>query len=274
MDSQKRTLPDYSNPPVNEVVLGVQFDTLLNYSSVHPGLYWQNIRDDYPNYSIHPPIASVTETFGEPFGLEPKLRAEIFKTPPIPRCWFLDKSENRLIQLQSERFLHNWKKVTGEEEYPHYDSIFPEFKNQWESFLEFVEKEKLGPIKLNQWEVTYVNYIYQGKGWEDFGDLPKIFSFLSNDKLAEHLRTPEKISLSLAYSYPDKLARLHIDLTTAYKRPDNVLLLQFKLTARGQLATNDNQTLYESLDFGRSTIVENFTELTSEESHDLWKRII
>lgn len=270
---KQRTLPNYDKPPVNEVVLGVQFDTLENYSALHPGLYWQNIRDSYPNFSAHPPLAKTTETFGEPINFEPVLKAEIYDKPPIPRCWFIDESGNRLIQLQSERFLYNWKKVTGKEDYPQYENIFPEFEKQWESFLDFAEKEALGPLKLNHWEVTYVNYIYQGEGWSDFGDLPKIFPFLSNDKLADNLTTPEKINLTIAYSYPDKLARLHIDLATAYKRPTGDLLLQFKLTARGQLASNDNQALYECLNFGHETIVENFDNLTSDEAHKLWKRV-
>lgn len=272
MDSQRRTLPDYSKPPVNEVVLGVQFDALENFGAVHPGLFWQKIRESYPIFSVQPPIASTTETFGEQGQPEAKVQALLSRVPPVPRCWFLDTPENRLVQLQPDRFLYNWKKVTGIEDYPHYDVIFPEFKKQWQSFLSFAEEETLGAAKLNHWEVTYVNHIYQGEGWNDLGDLHKLFPILSNNVLADHLKTPENINLTLAYSYPDEFTRLHIVLTTAYRRKDNALLLQFKFTARGKLDSDDNEPLYRCLDFGHKIIVSNFTDLTSPEAHTLWER--
>lgn len=272
MDSQKRTLPDYNKPPVNEVVLGVQFDTLANYSAMHPGLYWQRIRDHYPNFSVHSTLADCKEEFGDFVVPDTRLRAQIFSSPPVPRCWFLDEAGNRLIQLQPERFHHNWKKVTGEEEYPHYEQIFPEFKAQWEAFLDFINDEKLGVITPNHWEVAYVNHLFPGEGFKDVSELYKIFPFLSYNALSGNLKTPEKINLSMAYPYPDKLARLHVDISNAYRRSDNTPLIQFRLTARGQLSSNDNNHLYECLNFGHKTIVENFTNLTSSEAHGLWER--
>lgn len=274
MDSQERTLPDYSLPPVNEVVLGVQFDTLERFTAVHPGLFWQRIRETYPVFSAQPPLATVTESFEGPTQPQIGMQATLSQIPPLPRCWFLDKSENHLVQVQSERFVHNWKKVTGTENYPHYDNIIPDFKRQWQNFLCFVNDEDVGEIKLNHWEVTYVNHISQGEGWSDFGDVYKVFPMLSTNVLGKCLQTPEKISLSLAYSFPDKLTRLHVDLATAYRRSDNALLLRLTLTARGRLESNDDQALYESLDFGHETIVKSFTDLTSPEAHKIWKRRI
>ncbi|MBW8000440.1 MAG: TIGR04255 family protein [Planctomycetes bacterium] len=274
MDSQERTLPDYDKPPVNEVVLGVQFGTLANFSAIHSGLFWQKIKGDYPKNSVHPQIAPSAETFEGPVMAELGVKTVISSTPPSPRYWFLDDSENQLIQLQSNRFLHNWRKMTGEEDYPHYSNILPEFKKQWLVFLDFIKTEELGDINLNLWEVTYVNNLYQGEAWNDLGDLYKVFPFLSNNALPEHLKSPEKIRLTLAYAYPDKLARLYVELATAYRRSDGTPLIQLKLTARGQLASNDNENLYKCLDFGRETIVKNFTDLTSLEAHKLWHRTL
>lgn len=274
MDSQKRTLPDYDRPPVNEVVLGVQFNSLTNFSAIHPGLFWQKIRCAYPGHSVHPPIAANTETFEGPVLTEPLVKTVISNTPPTFRYWFLDNSENQLVQVQADRFLHNWRKVSGEEDYPHYSNILPEFKKQWLTFLDFIKKEELGTVNLNHWEVTYVNYIHQGDGWNDLGDLYKVFPFLSNNVLEGHLKKPEGFNMALAYAYPDELARLYVELSQAFRRSDNLPLIQFKLTVKGQLASNDNEDLYRRLDFGRETIVKNFTDLTSSEAHKLWKRTL
>ncbi|MCF7954684.1 MAG: TIGR04255 family protein [Phycisphaerae bacterium] len=273
MDSQKRTLPDYNRPPVNEVVLGVQFDTLANFSVVHPGLYWERIRGQYPKLSFHPPVAIAKEMFGD-FVVPEPTQPQFLDSPPVPRCWFLDESENRLIQLQGERYHHNWKKNTGEEEYPHYDAIFPEFKGQWQDFLEFVKEESVGEIKLNHWEITYVNHLYLGEGFKDFGELYKMIPFLSYNTLQGNLASPERINLAMSYSYPEELARLHVDISSAYIRSDSKPLIQFRLTARGQLTSNDTNELYDRLDFGHKTIVESFTKLTSSEAHGLWERSV
>ena len=273
MESQKRNLPDYNHPPVNEVVLGVQFDTLENFTHVHPGLYWQRIRDDYPKLDFHAPITITKERF-DGRGTAEVPQPQFLSVPPIPRCWFLDKSENRLVQLQTERFHHNWKKITGNEEYPHYKELFPEFKNRWEGFLKFVYDENLGEIKLNHWEVTYVNHIYLGEEFKDISDLNRVIPFLSYNTLDGNLASPERINMSMAYTYPENFSRLHIDISNAYRRSDSAPLIQLRLTARGQLTSNDNDKLYKCLDFGHKIIVENFTKLTSSESHKIWGRTI
>ena len=58
--------------------------------------------------------------------------------PPLPRCWFLNDTETRLIQLQADRFIHNWRKVTGKEEYPRYEAIRDEFIDRWDEFCMFL----------------------------------------------------------------------------------------------------------------------------------------
>ncbi len=273
MGIQTRTLPDYKNPPVNEVVLGVQFDSLEKFNILHPGLFWEKIRDEYPVFSAQPPLAQANELFGEKIlARDSTITSTLLDVPPLPRCWFLDQPENRLIQLQPDRFIHNWKQVTGTEKYPHYDNIFPEFQKRWENFCDFVSDEGIGQVKINHWEVTYVNLIFQGQGWNDLGDLYKLFPILSNNVLKNYLRSPEKITLNLAYSFPDKLTRLHIDLKTAYRRTDNAPLFRFAFTARGKLDSDKKENLYECLNFGHEKIVLSFTDLTSPEAHKLWKR--
>lgn len=272
MSTQERTLPDYNKPPVNEVVLGVQFETIPNFSVVHQGLYWQRIRESYPNLSVHAPIAISKEEFGDVVPPEPMLQAQFLTSPPVPRYWFIDEDGTHLIQLQPERYHYNWKKITGKEEYPHYAEIFPEFEKQWQAFLGFASDEDLGEIKRNHWEVTYVNHIFPDKISGDFTELYGRFPFLTYNALSGNLKTPENVNLSMSYAYPDNLARLHVDIQKAYRKSDNHPLLQFRLTARGQIAKNDDDSLYKGLNLGHEMIVENFTNLTSSNAHKYWER--
>ena len=55
------------------------------------------------------------------------------------RRWFIHKSETRLLQVQNDRFIHNWRKVGPADEYPHYETIRPIFLTEWTRFYGFLE---------------------------------------------------------------------------------------------------------------------------------------
>jgi uncharacterized protein (TIGR04255 family) len=57
-------LPSYERPPVSEVVLSVQFASNPQFQIVHAGLFWQLVRDQFPNVSEQIPLQAVFETFG------------------------------------------------------------------------------------------------------------------------------------------------------------------------------------------------------------------
>jgi len=269
MAKKQSRLPEYENPPVSEVVIGVQFDTIENFTAVHSGLYWQRTRNTYTKLSIQPPISSVFELFGDQ---PPTVKAKLSPVPPPPRCWFLDESQNRLIQIQPDRFLHNWKKVTGQEEYPRYKTIREEFKNLWCDFCKFAQAEKLGQVKTNQWELTYVNYIYQDTCWTSMSDIPNLFPCWSGKSSAGYLPVPENVTFNVTYAFPEKLGRLHISLEPSIVMPQGTPILRLTLTARGRLQTSDTDIILSSLDIGHEWIVRGFTDFTTTQAHKIWKQ--
>ncbi|MFQ5734475.1 MAG: hypothetical protein ACE5KM_21275, partial [Planctomycetaceae bacterium] len=54
-------------------------------------------------------------------------RLEISQIPDLPRVFFEDESGNWLIQIQRDRFLHNWRVSTDESEYPRYPEVSRRF---------------------------------------------------------------------------------------------------------------------------------------------------
>jgi len=270
MTQKKGRFPEYDEPPVTEVVIGVQFNALAAFTAVHPGLYWQRVRDKYPKCSVQPPLGPTLEFFGGE--KPPMIKPQLSQIPPVPRCWFLDDSENRLVQIQPERFLHNWKKVTGEEDYPRYKNISEDFERLWRDFLDFVKAEGLGQLEPNQWEVTYVNHIFENSGWISMNDLSNLFPSWSGKSSEGYLPIPENIVFKVTYAFPEKFGRLHISLEPVYKMPDSTKLLRLNLTARGRLESSDIETLLASLNQGHEWIVRGFTDFTSSEAHKMWKR--
>jgi uncharacterized protein (TIGR04255 family) len=263
-------LPEYDKPPVTEVVLGVQFRELEGLRTAHTGLYWQTIRKDYPQILDQVPLSPVLELFDEPVPPGPSVR--FAPLPPLRRCWFLDASGNRLVQVQPERFLHNWRKVTGSEEYPRYSSIGKEFERLWRGFLDFVKTEKIGDVVPNQWEMTYVNHIYQGEDWETLADLPKLFACWSGSTSSGYLEVPETTDVRLSFVFPKEHGRLHARWNVRFQPAENRKLLRLEMTARGKLDSAEPEDLLRCLDMGHRWIVLGFTDLTTDTAHKLWRR--
>ena len=112
--------PEYDAPPVIEVVLSFQFEPLAELKAAQFGLLWAQFRKEFPRIEEHPPIAPVTENFElsarERFGLQ----IEMSEIPLLPRTWFLNETGTELIQVQRDRFIHNWRKTDKGQAYPRY----------------------------------------------------------------------------------------------------------------------------------------------------------
>jgi hypothetical protein len=175
-----------------------------------------------------------------------------------------------MIQVQNDRFIKNWRKEGEGERYPHYnDTIRPNFDRDYGIFLNFLEKYGLGTPHVNQCEVTYVNHLLAGQGWEHYGDLERIFTFWRSPGIFPPGAT-EDLRLHARFVIPDgggkPVGRLHFDLQPAVRTSDNHPMYVLHLTARGQVDSG-----IEFLDIGREWIVQTFKTLTTSSMHDVWR---
>src|SRR5215467_10507038 len=106
-------LPDYDSPPVNEVVLGLTFQPLVSLRVVHFGLIWDRVRREYPAVQHLPPLGLEQTMLSQP----PSGWGDLFF---VPRVWFLSTAQDRVIQLQHDRFYVNWRSIPGGVAYPRY----------------------------------------------------------------------------------------------------------------------------------------------------------
>jgi len=272
MPAGTRNLPDFENPPVAEVVLGTQFDLDHPLSTPHVGMYFQRIRSDFPEVEEHPPLPPQRETFNEEAreGREPRVPL-VFGLPPLRRCWFKDRSQNRLIQLQGDRFLHNWRKMTDQEEYPRYEAIKDEFFKRWDEFVGFLQESGLGQPRVIQCEITYVNHLVRGECWETVKDALSLFKML---RAGEHSFLPEAevVFTHTQFLMGEKAGRLHIDLKPAIRSRDSKELFQLTLTARGAPSDETPNALESWFALGREWIVRGFVDITTDNAHRIWGR--
>ena len=111
--SHMKELPEFENPPVVEVVCGVLFNR-LPMQAAHLGVLWEKFKPDYPSCQDVNPLAPIMETFDG----SPGVPQEIDLSDVLPRTWFLHKRGVGVVQVQRDRFLHNWKKSKPDDEYP------------------------------------------------------------------------------------------------------------------------------------------------------------
>lgn len=265
-------LPDFTHPPVDETALSIQFGAISGFNIPHFGLFYDKVRGDYPTFEVQQPILNVMERPG------PVLRQQIglqFSSLPEVRCWFIDKPRNRLIQIQHDRFVHNWRRVKGDEEYPRYPKIRSWFQSEWTRFCEFLASENLEAPKINQCEVTYVNNIEYGQGWSNYGELDKVIANLATPKRKgnKFLPDPERINMQVTY-IPDQQSagRLHVSFTPVIRVRDGKEVLQMTLTARGAPQSPNTEDAFRWLDMGRRWVVRGFADFTTEEMHRIWGR--
>src|SRR5438067_1844979 len=98
-------LPDFLEPPVVEVSLSLQFEPLRKLHNPHIGIFWSEVRHQFPFVEEQPPLPPVLEVLGPPPQAESSMRVEVLRVPPVVRSWFMNPSRSELIQVQQDRFI-------------------------------------------------------------------------------------------------------------------------------------------------------------------------
>jgi uncharacterized protein (TIGR04255 family) len=271
-ESHEGPLPNYLNPPVVEVILGVQFDRLHGFSNAHPGAFWNTLDPaEWPTVSDAPPLEPQFETFGESITWKGG-QVQIRLTQDLSsRLQIKNRNGDRLIQVQNGRLHFNWLGQAGGS-YPRYDKVRESFVWALQKFIEFIAAAKFGDFRPNQWEVTYLNHIPRGTVWNtprewDFfrllGPLPEI----------EGLVQGESFGGEWHFIIPEHRGRLHVAWQHGRKtEPKEEELIVLTLTARGPLDPNQAavQPVLSGLDLGRATIVRSFNDFMTNKANRYW----
>lgn len=263
-------LPDFKNPPLHEVVVGVQFSIPNGYQPIMAGNVWDLFRDNYPDVQEVQALAPSFETFGvsRQHSNAPQIG---FITGGIHnRYWFLNKNGSKLIQFQQDRLLHNWRKVESDgEEYPRFESMITEFQFELEKLEGYIASIQPQKLLINQCEVSYINHIKLGS--DEHKHLSDWFNFLSFTlKPSDDFNANFREVIRDADDKP--LGRLLIDAALGFL-PSGEEIIALSLSVRGAPTNTDIKTAVDFLKNGRELIGIKFAELTSEKAHLEWGRI-
>lgn len=214
-------------PPINELVIGVYFNTpLLSLRAEHIGLFWHQIRDAFPKVSQTVPIVAHGEAFQAALESAPE---EVY---PLPRFWLRSADETMLVQLQRNAFLLNWRK--REQTYPQYETVKREFDRVYGIFAEFVHKTVRQNFAIEAAELTYINLVQAADHWKGVGDIARVIPSFRTVEIGtggtELVNTTQSTVWKVG-SDMNLSAKVQTATTTADQQP----ALVFELSAKGRL---------------------------------------
>ncbi|MGH7623698.1 MAG: TIGR04255 family protein [Gemmatimonadaceae bacterium] len=265
--------PEFIRPPVVEVAASIQFADLPGLDIARLGLLWTRFRNHYPRTDQRPALPQVVETFGAArpshvgLSLQPVL--------PAPRLWFLDDSETKLVQVQRNRLIVNWRQLNTETEYPRYPALRGTLENAIETLIAFASEEGLGDVVPNQAELTYVNHIRAGEPGQPRQSLADFLTCWKNPDSSEFQGPAENVSFRMQYvQHRDDrpVGRLFVELDSAYTIDANAPIYVLNLIARGGPSQLTVHGALEFLDQAHEMIVRAFADITTSELHEYWGR--
>lgn len=263
-------LPDFKSPPLNEVVLGIQFSPVPGYKQIFAAEVWQLYRADFPTVQEQPPLPPTFETFG-PAGDKAGLQFSIPFLPMHTRFWFLSMKGEELIQFQVDRLLHNWRKVGDQTNpYPRFEAMIERFEQEAAKLDRYFRDSFRQGISVNQCEVSYINHV-NNESIPDKRRLENWLTFLGfKGQEPEDFATAFKFVIRGDGDSPK--ARLSCDAASAVTSGgQRVVSLTF--TYRGNPGGNSVESAIDFLKSGREQIVTRFAELTTEFAHKQWERV-
>lgn len=262
-------LISYAQPPLVEVVCGVLFEPLESLLMPHIGRLWELFRDDYPVCSERDHLLPVVEEYGD------GPRELLAEMPSRPRAWFTQEEETRIIQVQRDRFLHNWKRYPADAEYPRYETLIVDFDARYGEFRSFLDEHGLGTPRPLQYELTYVNHLVQGDGWTSLNDIGSVLPDLSwRDVESRFLPDAEGLFWKAAFRLPSARGRLHVQVVSVKRQEDGQPTLRLDLTVRGMGRDISESVRRDWFDEAHEWIVRGFADLTDEGVQTtLWGKI-
>jgi uncharacterized protein (TIGR04255 family) len=265
-------IPDYSDPPVSEMFLSVQFATLPAFRSFHVGLLWDGLRQEYPNVSEQMPLPAIFETFGISAPQPVQIPLGMLFTPQMSRFWLESPDSVHVLQIQQDRIVHNWRKKDGAP-YPRYEPLRAQFVRELEALERFLHRENLGTLVPNQCEIAYVNTIELPNGDNPHLNLPRMSPIWAGPVPASPGCLLEDAAFQARFVVKDgddSIGRLYVAFTPVFIPPENRPALQLQITARGRPQTGAVADALKFLDIGRREIVQTFDNVTSPELHRIW----
>lgn len=261
--------PDFDRPPVVEQAITLMFAPIEGFSIGDIGLFWAQVRDDFPVCQTADRLQPAVEAFGSELNFQITLGTSV----EVPRAFFRNTHGNELVQLQSDRFAYNWMRADGSE-YPRHKKTTGRFWELFSLFERFLDERGLPQPKLQQCELINVNIAPLKEFGGTYASALEILSFLERQPI-----WPERIELEAAtiqthYILRNEqglaIGRLHFDLNPVRDAASGEDAIRFDIVARGTMSPLHRNSADQFFSEARDYINTAFIRLTTDEARRAW----
>ncbi len=266
-------IPRFEHPPIVELVLGVQFAPLANFTNGHLGWFWKRyLEEDWLRPADAVPIVDQFETFADQrrWGA-PDFRLTVGPVASPTRLQIRNATGDRMLQVQPTRFHYNWLKK--DQAYPTYGKLRGSFAEYFARFSRFVAEAGLGEIAPNQWEITYVDQISRRDLWQSPADWHKVLPGLLAPGPDIEGAGLESVGGEWHYEIKPRKGRLHVCVQYGKPAAEGEPTLMLHTTARGPIGKDSGLDLSAGLDLGHAVALRAFLKLTSADAQRVWGRV-
>lgn len=248
----------FRKAPINEVALAYSFLPRPDLLVPHLGQFWGHLSDVYPKCQHAQPLIERSEV-------------EVSTELPLPRLWFLSEDESKLVQLQRDRLVCNWRDLTGAVSYVRFPAVQAEFERVqalWESYVERVTGQ---PITRAAYSLTYVNVVRSAGGWSSPAEIARTFPDLQWRSGGRFLPDPSEFAWKKRFDLPRQFGTLGVEIQSAKYAKTNEPIVKFELVARSPSLGGKEIAFGDWVTVAHEWIVSAFTDLTSESvQRELW----
>lgn len=235
----------YRLPPVAEVAVGVYFESTPLLTTIHSGRIHEALADRYPVVQEVPASPPPPPFESQPPG--PYL--QFGPDTAGGKLWFMESSQEFLVQLQHDRLVVNWRAL-DRFPYPRFQTVASRFAEAWSALQSIGFVPQLQPTMA---EVSYIN-VDNAPPDQVLEGAPKQRNGTYRLERREHATEGDALRLRT------------ITANGTYDEPRTVV----DLTVLTRLAAPAQASA--ALEAAHVNIVTTFDEMTTNDAHQRWGR--
>ena len=221
--------PQYHNPPVSEVILGLTFaEPIPGLSEKDLWAFWAQIRDQFPEAWATDGASKRNE--------DEKLWARLSGATMLS---MISEDRSLMLHLHNRSFTLKWKR--GSETYPGYDKIRNLFSTFWDDYQKFCPSGQGGAdVKVAGAILRYINIITDPEIWCSTADTPQVMPTVSSVDIGVAGVLPIGLRHSQIFSAGDE-TRIIVEVDdTVVTVPEGAKGMMVNITLNGELSQDDD----------------------------------
>ncbi|MGI8760942.1 MAG: TIGR04255 family protein [Jatrophihabitantaceae bacterium] len=260
----------FDAPPVAEVALSIQTTPVPRLQTADMSVFWDRfLRAEYPHTQDQPAAPPMIERFDS----DALMPSVVFGFGgPLGRQWYLSEDQTQLVQLQNDRLVVNWRRLSSQG-YPHYKTLRENIERIARQWSDYLEVEGFQAQKVVQAEVTYINQLPVEEPLSSLSDLGALFAALRPEWPAQMGR-PELVQLEQRFVVDapgEKRARMYLAVAPAILEAGHNGLT-INLVVRGAPADTSLEGVLAWLDFAHNQVVNSFADITTSAMRQKWRQ--